>query len=360
MNNHRFNRLAILITVFISVLTGMIIAEIIIRVNLFGYINILPKLRNPSLYADWLDEDYWKLEALTNDKYIPPANPHSLLGWTGNFDSLSLLHNDSNSAGERKAVLLYGDSFAAAVTENKFQDILNADAEFSQDHYLLNYGVNGYGLGQIYLLLKNTIHLYDDPVIILSFMTLDTDRSLMSFRSGQKPFFHNRNDSVVQGDITVEIEALKFLDENPPVINSYALSFLMRNKHLSPFFKIFSGDENRKKEIIKVNKYLINQIVTELRKKKLKFLFVLFHPFRDMESDSTIFSKKPDWRTEFAIDEFKTLGAPYISARDIIQKDALLKGKNERNQYFLPSDGHPNEIYNRLVAEKIKCFVLNK
>ncbi len=333
--------------------------EIFFRANLFGYTNFFPKLRNPSLYASWLDEDYWKLAALTNDKYIPPSNPHPILGWTGNFDSISLLHHDSNSAGEKKAVLLYGDSFAASVAENKFQDILNNDDEFSEDNYLLNYGVNGYGLGQIYLLLKNTIHLYDDPVIILSFMTLDTDRSVMSFRSGQKPFFHIRNDRVVQGDIKIGKEALKFLDENPPEINSYALSFLMRNKHLSPFFKIFSGNENRKKEILEVNKYLINQIVTELRKKKLKFLFVLFHPFRDMESDRDIFSNKTDWRTEFIIDEFKILGVSYISARDIIQKDALLKGKNERKQYFLPSDGHPNDYYNRLIAEKMKDFVLN-
>lgn len=94
-----------------------------------------------------------------------------------------LRHQDAGNIGRRRPVLLFGDSFAAGVGDaESFQNILNHDEAFSRDYYLLNYGVSGYGVDQIYLMLQHTLPLYQRTIVIFSLMTFDLDRSILTFR----------------------------------------------------------------------------------------------------------------------------------------------------------------------------------
>ena len=182
-------RLAKYIILLVYPVLTLIVAEIVFRIAIFIDLPTFNKLKNPALYADYFsDDDYWKLYYVFDGQYKPPENPHPLLGWIHDFSRTTYLHNKSKYLDSKRPVLLYGDSFAACVQDVEcFQDILNKDYEFSKEHYLLNYGVGGYGVGQIFLLMQNSFRLYEDPFVIISIMTGDLDRSILSVNTAQKP-----------------------------------------------------------------------------------------------------------------------------------------------------------------------------
>jgi hypothetical protein len=61
-------------------------SEAIFRVLLFSKVGFMEKFRIPELYFDYDSEsNYWKLYYLFDGKLKPPANPHPLLGWVGDF-----------------------------------------------------------------------------------------------------------------------------------------------------------------------------------------------------------------------------------------------------------------------------------
>ena len=169
------------------------------------------------------ESNYWKLYYLFNGKLKPPANPHPLLGWVGDFSRETYLHNEASNINGRKAVLLYGDSFAACATtkEECFQGMLNADDEFASEGYLINYGVGDYGVDQIFLLLKNSLHHFQNPFVIISFMTHDVDRSTLSVRIGQKPYFEFVGGELVLRGPPINSDPNDFFAKNPPRVPSY-------------------------------------------------------------------------------------------------------------------------------------------
>ncbi|HVY55790.1 MAG TPA: hypothetical protein VHC46_08555, partial [Thermodesulfobacteriota bacterium] len=155
-------------------------------------------LKHEDLYADYFtDDDYWKLMYILEGADTSPRYPHPLLGWYGKFDPVTYEHRNKNEIGNKTPVLLYGDSFAACETLLCFQEILNNDRDFSKYYYLLNYGVHAYGLDQIELLYEKSVGLYKDPVVIFGFLTEDIDRSMLSFRLRQKPYYKLENGELV-------------------------------------------------------------------------------------------------------------------------------------------------------------------
>lgn len=336
-----------------SSLLIFIAIEIMLRLVIFGHVDFFAnELRRPKLYANWLHENYWKLHVTMDGRFKPPKTPHPLLGWVGSFDRETLFHHQAAEVGEKRPVLLYGDSFAACVTKLKFQDLLNSDPDFSKNHFLLNYGVGGYGVDQIYLLLKNTVPLYNNPIVILSFMTLNLDRSIMSFRTGQKPCFRLNNGVVRQMKTKIDSNPYRYLELNPPQIRSYFLSLLSTT----------SGVLEQKpdlEEIKAVNRYLIRESVSFLRSHDASFIVVVFHP-NTKDSPLTIADPEVSWRSDFIYTTLSDFHAPHISTRDLIRSDADTKGQRLFSDYFIENDGHPTDLYNRLVADEIKKFVLSQ
>jgi len=186
-----------LILIIVSTVIALIVVELMMRFILFSDNEAYESLREPSAYAiavdnkyeDFDHEDYWKLVFLfRNRKNL--EDPHPLLGWTGTFNRNNYIHSDAGNLNGRRPVLLFGDSFAQCVDSVFcFQDYLNSDTAFSSEHYFLNYGVGGYGVDQISLLFEQVYDKYDDPFIIFSLLTTDMDRSMISFRDYQKPYF---------------------------------------------------------------------------------------------------------------------------------------------------------------------------
>jgi hypothetical protein len=220
-----------------SLILCFIIAEIGLRVIIFSNVSIFKRQKNPNYYADaYSEDDYWKLQYKLSKKYRK-SNAHPVLGWIGKTVSEgNLAHNKTKHVGNRRPVLLYGDSFAqcSTITEREaillfgqydktvcLENFLNNDRNFGKNYYLLNYGVGGYGLDQIYLLFKNSIDNYKNPFVVMSFMTLDLDRSILSVRTGQKPYFFIDKGKLALDEQPITPDPNVFFYNNKIQIKSY-------------------------------------------------------------------------------------------------------------------------------------------
>jgi hypothetical protein len=264
-----------------TVILTAVASEVIFRALLFSTVGFMEKFRTPGLYVDYdLEDNYWKLYYLFDGKLKPPANPHPLLGWIGNFSRETYLHNDATNIKGRKPVLLYGDSFAGCLTtqEECFQGILNADGEFGEKFYYLNYGVGNYGVDQIFLLLKNSLDHYQNPFVIVSILTQDIERSTLSVRIGQKPYFELVDGELALQGVPINPDPREFFANNPPTIISYLFRLWVQGdgwgQQVRQYFK---GIEQIRDKRIKINEELLLNIIGELRGRQLQHVFVIFH-----------------------------------------------------------------------------------
>ena len=339
-----------------SLLIGLIFCEIGLRYLLFSDIPGLDRLRHPGNYADYFsDDDYFKLKYLFG--HPAPRQPHPLLGWVGSgtFDGESYLHDDIAGLQGRRPVLLYGDSFAGCVRYVAcFEDILNTDPEFAEDYYLLNYGVGNYGFDQIALLFQNSVSHYKDPFVIMSLMTLDLDRSIQSARTGQKPYFTLENNELALQNVPINPDPHLFFAENPPKIKSYVYRRLTRGYLPKPLLHTLTGEAKITAYKKQLNEKIMVEVIDELRARDLDFIFLVFHPHWP---GVTVLDAETDWRDPFLRDVFDRYEVPYIWSKDLALADA---GSTplDIDTYLIPVDGHPNEYFNRIIAQAMKGHIL--
>ncbi len=328
--------------------------EIFVRLIVHNKIDIFhQKLRRPKAYATFDDDDYWKLHVKFHKK-IPPEGTHPTLGWVNKVDPETYRHYAAKHIRNRTPVLLYGDSFAECVADKCFEDILNEDPAFSMSHYLLNHGQGGYGVDQIALLYERTIGIYVKPMVVLSLMTLDMDRSVLSFRLRQKPFFAIRNGDLMLEGTPVNPDQAKYLEENPPRIRSYLWRLFIHSKLLPARLRwMLKGKQKLIDYKIRLNQKILERLIFDLRARDTRFVFLIFHPhFRRQRLDG------PDtWRDTFLKNFLDNQGVPYIWTKSIITADAT-SGNRDLSDYFLAGNNHPTELCNRLIANEIKLAVL--
>lgn len=343
----------LLFLIFSSALT--IILELYIRhatfnSNSFGH----GVFGNPMCYGDFFsDDDYWKLRYILGDKYNPPDNPHPILGWVGDFEPNTYIHNNASNIGDRSVVLLYGDSFAECSTDICFEDILNSDSALSQNYFFLNYGVSGYGTDQIKILYDNSIGHYDQSIVIFSFLTNDLDRSILSYRIGQKPFFEPVKGKLELKGFPIRKTSDEFLRENPISIRSYLWNFIIYSSLFpEPFGSWLRGDQKKIDRKIEVNELILRSVIDNLEERGIPYFFIVFHanwPDKILGSDS--------WRDNFVRDFLEENNIPYIWTKGLIIQNMEETGLSIE-EYFLSGDGHYSDYTNELVANEIKRRML--
>jgi hypothetical protein len=351
------NRIINLTISLVAILVTFIVSEALLRLALFSSNPTFEFLRHPQYYADYFsDDDYWKLYARFDGRHKPPESPHPVLGWVGAFSRDDYSHHQSANIHDRKPVLLYGDSFAKCSQGVLcFEDILNNDNEFSRDHYFLNYGVDGYGADQIFLLLQNTIDLYEDPFVVFSLMTADLDRSILSVRIGQKPRFRIESDTLTLEQTPIYPNPDDFFTENSPRIRSYLYRRILFANFVPNGLRSFLRRESaRTNEKMQVNEKIILEAVRELDARGIDYVFVIFHG--NWRAVGTIDSEG-NWRDRFLKKLLEEHEIPYIWSREIIRAASQDSGTSLED-YFVPHDGHPTTHYNTLIAERIKRLVL--
>lgn len=335
----------------------LVIAEFAFRWMLFSDSPAFERLRNARHFSyvynednfEAFTDDYWKLSYYFHKEVRPPEHPHPYLGWVGNFDTLSLEHWDEHWAKYERPVLIYGNSFTQCVLQTPcFEHILNNDTAFNKNYFIFNYGVGGYGVGQMSILMDSTIHRFENPYVFLAIMPMDLDRTILSFRIGQKPQFDLENGELVVKNLPVDKNPDNWLDDNPPEITSYMYRRL-KMKGLEARGENPPGMDEYKQKIMDVNAQIITQQVEKLRAQNLDFAIIVFNPLN--------FDKK-NWRNEYLYRLLNKLDAPYIVTEDLAGADTA--GVAEMmDKYIIPGDGHPNEAYNRLVSEEIKKYVFD-
>ncbi|MEW6236288.1 MAG: hypothetical protein AB1656_12955 [Candidatus Omnitrophota bacterium] len=348
--------LFILIASFLSGMLSFVFCEIVFRLLLFGNVSFMQKFRDPKLYGDWAsdaDDDCWLL-GHRFEKFPPPQKTHPILGWSRNLAHDSYLHRFAAEAGTRQSVLLYGDSFAKCegLPEEKcFEGILNQDEEFSRDHFLLNYGAGGYGMDQIYLLFKNSIDLYENPFVVMSLMTLDMDRVVLSVRGGQKPYLELIDGGLELRGVPIDPDSEHFFRTRKPRIPSYLWRlFLHGNVLPQKWHDSLIGTKEKQEKKIAINRKILEEIHNKLEDKKIPYVFAVFHPYWAIEQGD-------NWRDDFLRNFLEENRIPYIWAKDIISNDIQTNHK-KLDEYFLQGGGHPNSYQYQIVAKEIKKYVL--
>jgi hypothetical protein len=343
----------------VSVSLCLVFSELIFRHILFGTNPRYSRLRKPSLYTSEKNSDYWKLYYRFGGAYKPPAVPHPLLGWIGDFDAKTLLHSQTGEAGDRRPVLLYGDSYARCMPEvSCFESILNADRGFSKNNYLLNYGVNGYGVDQIAILMQHTYSLYQRPFVVFSIFNLDLDRSVLEARIGQKPYFTIDHDSLVLNGVPIDSDPARFYRDHPPHITSYLWRKLLYAdpailpSFVLPYLKKSEIDTAYK---IKLNEKILMRAFDELKRNKADYVFVVFH-YLDAGIPEYKISNE-NWRDRFLERFISENKIPCIWSKDIIRKD-MEEHNYSIDRYIDKANHHPTTYLNELISREIKKRVL--
>lgn len=343
----------------LGIAVAIVAAELVYRALLFGDAPAFERWREPGLYADALDDDdFWKLAHRFGRLDRPPREPHPLLGWVGAFDRATLRHHDAGHVAGRRPVLLYGDSFARCVGPVEcFQDILNADPRFARDHYLLNYGVGGYGLDQIGLLLARTHRLYERPFVVLSFTAIDLDRSLFTARGGQKPYYEltGAGDLVLRG-VPIDPDPARFFREHPPHVTSYLYRRLLHAPVVPRRVRdVVTGAGARTARKIAVNERILAAAFRELRESGTPFVVVVFH-YVQREGREFSVEREDNWRDRFARETLGRHGVPYVWSKELIRSDGDYAVR-PLSHYMQEDSGHPTTALNRLVAREIARIV---
>ena len=351
MKKDRSSNLLNLLLIVLSTALTLILCEVCFRNLLFSESELLVGHREPALYSnhiknpheDFYNDNYWKLRHLF-DPSFRISEPDSLLHWAASFKKNTYRHHHAAYVGKRRPVLLFGDSFAMCVDSTDcYHEILNSDKTFKERYYFINYGVGGYGFDQIYLLMNEAVKLFEDPIVILSFLTTDLDRSMLTIRDAPKPYFviDDQHSELILSGVPAIKSASDYISENPPEIRSY-----LYNRIKSIIWMPRVQEKRRRKYIDKckaLNGAIFDQAITLLDDQKLDYFMLCFQP---------IFHPDSDWRLEFIRDKCNEHQVPLLSQPDIRKADQR-KTSYTHEKYVITGDGHPTSHGNKIVADAI-------
>lgn len=320
-------------------------------------------LRKPEYFADSnVDDDYWKLQYLflPSGKKGPAVNADPECGWTGDYVQPGTYeHARAADVRGRRPVLLYGDSYAACATDAEacFQGILER-SDLAEKYCLVNYGVGGYGLDQVCLLIRKTIDAWksQDPIVVISFLVdNDFDRDILTFRCWPKPRFAIEGDRLVaSGPLVTDPD--RYLEENPPSIRSYLLRYLTYRKGMLPssWQWYLRRGSLKNEEKIALGRRILEEIHSELESRGVEHFFLSFHGEAGVAK-----SEGTRWADELVEGASRELGVPLVETRPYLL--AAANGSLEQaNRYFGGAPklfGHYNEMGNLIAFEALRAGI---
>lgn len=344
--------------VIFSLSIPLIIAEVVFKRGVFNRNNSsFNKYRKQELYASKWDENFWKLYHIFSGKEAIGRNP--IIGWAyPSYYNENFYHQNVPLIKGRRATLLYGDSFAQCVKGMEtFQDIINADSNYSKNNFFINYGTGAFGVDQIYTLFRNSYQKFNNPIIVFSFMTEDLDRSALQLREGLKPYYKIEGDSLVfiKQDYIGNFDA--FIQKNPITIKS-----LLWRKFLYSDVNFFSddltalltGELSNREKVIALNSIILQEAVKELRNSKTDFIFLVFNSMEDI-----LTPVEKNWRMKFVSEFVESNNINAIYTKDLLpqfeKKDSIWL-----MNYYLENDGHPNSNFNKIISNRIVSEIINE
>ena len=332
---------------------GALGTELLLRQLIWSDLELAEPLRRAWRYSAKNEDEYWKLLYLFGESSPRESTEYydPLLGWvSAAVEPLTRRHLDAESVGDRRPVLLYGDSFAECTTAaaDCFQGLF-AESPLSETHWLLNYGVGGYGLDQIYLMLRETLQDWADrdPIVVVGVMVDDDmDRSLLTIRDWPKPRLVSTEDGLVVEN-TVPESKTAYLEERPVRVTSYLWKGLVQGSSVLPesWRETLSGARAREEAVRRANEPILAAMAELLEDAGVTAFFVAFH------GESLVERRWGEWRHEYFVEQLERAGRPWVSARAALDADREATGRAVED-YFLHEGGgagHYNPLGNRVV-----------
>jgi hypothetical protein len=345
-----------LVRLAVALALALLGLEGLIRVALFSdserIASLLWRLRLPSIYFDSRHEDeYWLLRHRLGDTGSVASDAlHPSLGWVcSDLDRDTLRHRlDDGSEGERRLVLLYGDSFARCMrgAEPCFEDQL-ASSELGARWKLLNHGVPGYGVDQVLLLLEASLPRYVDrePAVAIGiYVEEDLDRALLDLRGSPKPRFELRDGSLELATSRVEpLDA--YLRSHPLPATSYLARMIARSG-LAPS----TWREPDREEAVALCSSLLERLHADLETAGVEHFFLLF-----FGEPSALAPVADDWREPCIVDCLTRIGARYVTTRPAFREHASRNGGSISDCFLHegPAAGHYNSLGNALAFQAL-------
>ncbi len=343
-----FSRRAIVAKINLLLISLFLVSPLVAECVIRGAIVMGVKaFRDPGLYTDALsDDDYWKLQYLWSDgQGNPRLVPDQLLGWVPRSSPENPLgviaHQPYTVDVQRAAILFYGDSFVDSPVPSP-DTIPELLSPLVPNLPVYNYGVQGYGVDQIFLRFQQSHSRFQRPFILFGIMTSDLDRCVLQFRGAPKPFFVVCDDHLELAGTPVNASRDEWIADHGVRIRSYLCSFaVMRYRlHLPGNLREASGRLNEKKQ---VNARLLREVVGYCREHNVPLKFVLFYDPEELTEYG--------WREKFLREQLQDLRADFIDTKPVLLEHARQDAVDVASYYR--SDHHLNERGNQIVARAI-------
>ncbi len=324
------------------------------------------KWRKPEFYGDPRGEDvYWKLQHLFLDpaKRRPVPGPDAACGWAGDLLQGSCDPSAHPEIAGRRPVLLYGDSYAQCTTSaaHCFPALL-AHGDLADRYAMVDFGVGGYGLDQVLLLLRATIDRWKalDPIVIVSFYVEDDfQRTSLTFRCWPKPRL-----SIVDGKLASTGPPIAppdaFVEANPLDVPSWLARFLVfRGRFLPEAWRArLRRPFDHREEQIALGRQILKEAHEDLDARGLSHFFLAFHGWDSLQAAPTT-----RWADELGARTAAELGVPIVGTRPYllaaVHGDAALAGPRlfemEEGRY-----GHYDELGNWAAFQAIRRGIEGK
>lgn len=350
-----------LVVLLLALASGPLLAELGLRLLLFHPSDLAREwaggLRSPGHFAGPGESAFWRLSwklesAYSKETAAPPFDPK--LGWVKPLLSPQQYElTYSVEVGDRHPIVLYGASFAEGTGPLKERmEYFLETSERARSWTLVNYGVGGYGPGQVYLLMEETLDRFADQnahVVVVLVVDSDLERVALDFRSGPKPVLLQSPDGSLAADPVEPGGSAAYIERRGVGVASYAWRYIVHSDGLlsEGLRRRLNGAPRREAKL----RAQLDQVLSGLQE-QWKSRGLTGHVVLAASPDS-LARDEPHALESFAEQLLQDRGVRVVLAREAFQvaarRDAL-----PLSDYFIqdgPGVGHPNGRGNQVLLE---------
>ncbi|QDU70067.1 hypothetical protein [Engelhardtia mirabilis] len=318
-------------------------------------------LRKPQRFANRLSDDmFWALLHRWGSAARDEASvPDPITGWRGRFSRSAnpYIHARVGDLEHRQPILLFGDSYAACTTSAAdCFDGLFRDSDRIDDALLLNYGVGGFGLDQIYLTLRETLKAWDTsglakPKVIVSFfLDNDLDRCDLSIRDFPKPRFTVEDGQLVEHSVESP-SGSAWYERNSSVFDLWTWRWLVHSSHLLPnkLQSRFDGTDRHREFLQEAVPLLFAAAHEELASRGIE------HSFLILPGEVALKYPYHTWREPLVEQSLTDLGVNWVNARWEFEQHAKAVGLQPKDYFGTEgrAAGHYTPLGNRVAMQAL-------
>ena len=294
---------------------------------------------------------------------------HEVRGWTTKKNLKIYIEGNSyttNNIGERSLknykkdeskyeVLVVGDSMTFGEESSDEFVWTNILKKKNKNLNIINLAVPGYGIDQIYLMLKDTIEIYKPDLVIFAFVKDDFARAMLPFREAKKPFFKIKDNKLILKNVPLKkpeevYEELKQKREDRPFYKKLKIYNLYVTLFNSSTYKI--GNETRfyvrnkcDNSCLELNEKIFFESYQLAKKNNSEFISLLIPGDKKDRTDIEFKS----YADEFLENMKKKYKIDYLNLRPYFLKT-----------YGFVNNGHYQQKGLRLIADTVNEQIISK